>query len=541
MSDPTLATQTPGQIIADILAEHEVRMDHSAASLAEAARWLEHPGMNDPQLVDWRALAFVTIDNEDSRDLDQALLIEAQPDGYRVRYALSDAAYYIRPGSSLFADALERGTSFYTPAQAIPMLPRILSEGLVSLNPNQDRRALVFDMQLNADGEPRHTSIVRALIHSQAKLSYHGVQQFLDANKRKRNNPLSEQPYAESLRLLERLGKLLAQNALERDVVPYTRSESQITVQHQPPKFVLKTRERIATEEYNAQISLLCNMQGALLLSGLAKQSDALQAVFRVHRAPRADRLEQLRQQLDSLVKLRGLSDQWLWSANQSLADYVESLPVEHRHERQVAAIERQILVSNRASEFQAEPGRHHALAVPSYARFSSPMREVVGIFTHKELLEALRAGHDTAGNATDRQIEQNINDHELRLKIINVANRARQQQKQIDKAIEFAVIQQVLKRDLHLVPRPERNGTIMGITGNRLYIAIDKFAIDLKVYREDLQNQMQTNYQFNGVQALPAEPDKPTWTLGDGVAVSTHSYDNERRRFLLSLRALSS
>jgi ribonuclease R len=532
MSDTT-GLRTPAQVIADILASHDIRLEHPDDCLAEAEYWLQTPGLDDLQLVDWRSLPFITIDNPGSRDLDQALLIEQSRHGYRVRYALADASYYVRPGSALFREALLRGATYYTPLIAAPMLPVILSEGLVSLNPRQDRRALVFDMLLDTNGNLQRTTIVRASIHSQAQLTYAGVQDFLDADDKAQAHAFNDKPFTASIRLLKTVGEQLIELAKARNVVPFERIEANITVEDEPPRFSIRQRRRYATEKYNEQISLLCNMQGALLLAGYLTSSNELQAIFRVHDAPLDGRLSDLRRRLDSLADLHSLGPEFRWHKGRTLADYVAALPETTTYDRIVQAIERQILISNRASEFRAEPGRHHALGADSYARFSSPMREVVGIYTHKELLEVLTARGIAAEND---EIHQSL---ALREQVVEVANRAKQTQKQIDKAIEFEVIETLLDGDLNQSPRPLHCGTIVGIKTDRLYIAVDAFAVGLKVYRQDLEAQYKTDYTFDGVQGLPVDSDKPRWRLGDGVRLSARHYDSEHRRYVLDIHVL--
>src|SRR5690349_21087678 len=95
---------------------------------AEAAALVASPGLDDPALTDLEAVPFVTVDGPGTRDLDQALYLERDGDGYLVRYAIADAAYFVKPGSRLFAEALRRGTSYYLPGLSVPMLPRSLSE-----------------------------------------------------------------------------------------------------------------------------------------------------------------------------------------------------------------------------------------------------------------------------------------------------------------------------------------------------------------------------------------------------------------------------
>ena len=540
--------------ILETLESLELHTEHSDKAMSEADHYLANPGHDDPRLDDLTALPFVTIDNPDSRDLDQALYIEETADGYRLRYALADAAYYVRPGSALFDEALQRGATFYTPLLAVPMLPSSLSEGLVSLNPHVQRRALVFDIRLNHDASLQKTRVVRALICSLAKLSYGGVQDWLDTHysfpqldseralmnctqngtdipsqiENKTDTIAADVPYHHSLRLLQVLGEKLISNSAQRGVVPFDRSETAISVDATSHQFHAERRHRYMTEQYNEQISLLCNMQGAELLMALQGHSDALQAVYRVHEAPLSKNSKRLRQTLDALIETRQLDDRWRWQENSSLAQYVRNLPDDRASHRLKATIQRLIMQSQRASVFQPEPDIHHALKAAAYARFSSPMREIVGIFTHKELLEALAM----------EPLEPSSNDEILRTQVISAANRARQIQRQLDKRIEFAVIQSVFSSDLSTENKKTYSATIVGLRKDRLYAAIDGLALDVKVYKDDLEEQFSTHYEINRTQATPVNRENPSWLLGQGIGLSVRRYDPERKRFLFTISA---
>ncbi len=533
----------PHAAIEKILQQFDITVEHSAKSMEEAERWLESPGLNDTTLTDLTGLPFVTIDNEDSKDLDQALLIEAvDANSYRVRYALSDAAYYVAPGTALFKDAVARGVTYYTPSFAIPMLPRALSEGLVSLNAGEERRALVFDMLLDETGFVLKTDIVRAKIKSQAKLSYKGVQTFLDnisdtisgehvkSTQAVNGSSIGSTNYAQSMQLLKELGEILIQRALDRDVIPFSRSEAEIRIKDEG--FQLFERERVRTEKYNEQISLLCNMQGARLMEKLSLDNEQLQAIFRAHDAPLAGRIAALKKLINSFAEKNGLSEQWRWQKGQSLAEFVESLPKDADSRSKVLALERQILVCNQASEYRSEPGRHHALAANSYARFSSPMREIVGIFTHKELLEALNLTPSIIGKST----QSNEEDQALRERIIEVANTSRQTQKQISKAIQFLAIRSVLDSDLQLDPPPRHSGIIMGLRRDRIYVACDSMAVDLKVTVNDLRAQYNADYSLSDIAAIPSTSAAPEWQLGDEVSVQVKGFDDSKNRYQLMM-----
>ena len=123
---------------ADLAAAHGLTLEYPPAVEAEVEAYLKAPGLDDPALVDRTALPFVTIDGPGTRDLDQAIHVEARAGGFRLRYAIADASYYVRPGTALHAEALRRGASYYLPGLSVPMLPRALSEGLVSIGPDVD-------------------------------------------------------------------------------------------------------------------------------------------------------------------------------------------------------------------------------------------------------------------------------------------------------------------------------------------------------------------------------------------------------------------
>ncbi len=477
---------------------------------------IDREAASDPQLVDRTDLPFVTIDNEDSRDLDQALFVEADDGGLVVWYAIADPAYFVSPGTALFEAALEAGTSFYLPGLSVPMLPPTLSEGLVSLNPGVDRRSLLFRIALDDAGHVVSTRIERARIRSRAKLSYNGVQAFFDDPD---GNPLAEQSYTESLLRLRDVG--------ERRIALSPTDEEQ---------FCVVSRRRNDVERWNEQLSLLCNIEGARLLRRHGRDCSDLHPVFRVHLPPLRPRLDGLRDTIAGIVDAQGLSDVWRWAGPDSgvdLADYLAALPLDASRRRVRRALERQVRYANRASEFSAEVGPHHALGVDAYARFSAPMREIVGVFTHKELLEAMGLQPPCGAEA----------DVALRSQVIEAANAAKRRQKRIDKEIALLAIDQLLGHDVaspeHV--RPRRAATVVGLRPSRVYLALDDVGIDLKIYVEDLAARHGCGFDLDGAVLRPVGGEGPRFRIGDGVSVTTLGYDASGRRYVLDATPLGS
>jgi len=514
------------------------------AVLAEAERAVAHPGTDDPALVDLTALPFVTIDNEDSRDLDQALFVEAGQGeaAWVVHYALADASYYVRPDTALFAEALRRGTSYYLPHLAVPMLPRSLSEGIVSLNPDVVRRALVVSTALDAQGRILETNVRRARILSQAKLSYNGVQRYFDAPA---ESPIAGAPWERSLQLMREVGERRISQARARDVVAYNRVAVEIGLNdgaagqgEHPLTFTARGEVRNDVEKWNEQLSLLCNMEGARILAE-SHEAPHVQAVFRVHPSPTRDALTALARTIDAIVETHGLdADAWRWrprslfgDEGESLADYIDRLPTDGPHHRIRQAIERQAMYAGEASTYSVERGPHWGVGAEGYSRLSAPMREIVGIFTHKELLEALGDPKDARDSARDEQ---------LRLQVVAAGNRARTIQRNIDKAANKLVIDQLLGADLDRPAgeRPWRAGTLLGVKASRLYIELDEPPIEVKVYADYLKTQLSGELAL-GDSNVSARCDGTAFALGDAVKLRVDHLDKAHDRWVFTVERL--
>lgn len=490
---------------------------------AEVESLVEKPGLDDPTLVDLENLPFVTIDNADSRDLDQALYIERTESGTTVYYALADAAYYVRPGTALFDEALRRGSSYYLPGLAIPMLPRALSEGLISLNEDQVRRALVFVMQLDHDAMCRSTTFFQARIRSRRKLSYSRVQRAWDDPW---GSSFKGEEFAESLELLREVGDLRIADAHNRHVIDYNRVE--LHVRPKGPGWVVETRRRLHVERCNEQISLLCNIEGAKLLAQ-GRGLEQVQAIFRVHPEPGPERLGELRSRISDIVRLHGLDeDRWTWKEGQRLDDYLDALPNKIRP-RITEAIQRQAILTNQRSLFEAEPGAHHGIGAPVYARFSSPMREIVGIFTHKEALEMIRGAGSSDPTAADL---------ELRERVVKKGNFSKSLQRTLEKESTLLVLDHLFEGELALDPerRPIRRGTVLGMKPHLVYIRLDDPQVEVKLHLKDLQRATGEQWRTDRrlvVARPPRESKTPPLRMGGLVKVRLTGYDKKRRRWL--------
>lgn len=156
----------------------------SAAAIAELQALTAAAGdANDASqaIRDLTTLGWASIDNDDSRDLDQLTVAEALPgDATRIRVAVADVDALVKAGSAIDQHARHNTTSVYTAAEIFPMLPEQLSTDLTSLNAGEDRLAIVVDMVIGTDGTVQNSEIYRARVHNQAKLAYNSLAAWLD-------------------------------------------------------------------------------------------------------------------------------------------------------------------------------------------------------------------------------------------------------------------------------------------------------------------------------------------------------------------------
>ena len=175
----------------------------------------------DTAIADLRSLPWCSIDNDDSRDLDQLTVCEEQGEGrLRVLVAIADVDALVRKGSAIDDHARRNTTSVYTSARVFPMLPERLSTDLTSLNPDQDRLALVSELHLARDGTVERCSVMRAQVRNQCKLAYDAVSAWLEGAAPLPEAAARVPPIAQQLTLQDRMAQTLrskrhAQGALE--------------------------------------------------------------------------------------------------------------------------------------------------------------------------------------------------------------------------------------------------------------------------------------------------------------------------------------
>jgi len=190
--------------------DHGLEPDFPPGALAEAAALPDGASKRDTAFdIDLRSLPWCSIDNDDSRDLDQLTVADAPAGGCTtIRVAVADVSATVAPGSALDRHARTNTTSVYTPPRNFPMLPERLSTDLTSLNPDEDRLAVVAEIAVG-DGVCGESKVYRALVHNHAKLAYHAVGAWLEGQGPLPAAAAAVQGLAENLKLQDGVAQQL--------------------------------------------------------------------------------------------------------------------------------------------------------------------------------------------------------------------------------------------------------------------------------------------------------------------------------------------
>ena len=358
-----------GPDFAAIRAEFDVPEEFPPDVLAEAERRAAEPPLPELDATD---VPLVTLDPPGSRDLDQAVHLAKSGDGFRVSYAIADVGAFVRLGSALDREARRRGQTLYSPDRRTPLHPPALSEGAASLLPDQLRPAVLWTIDLDADGEPVRVDLRRARVRSRAQLDYPAVQAQADAGT-----------LPEPLALLPVIGALLERGAAERGAIELGTPDQEVEAAPDGG-WTLALRGDLQVEGWNAQISLLTGRcAAALMLEGGV-------GVLRTLPPARPEDVARLR----LLAPALGVD----WPADAGPGEVIASLdPTRPGH---AAFLEESVALLRGAAytPFDGAPPAQagHAGVGAPYSHVTAPLRRLVDRFG-TEVCLALAAGAEPA------------------------------------------------------------------------------------------------------------------------------------------------
>ena len=523
----------PGMEIEIAVRKYEVPHRFSPATLAQAASLPEKIRPADRKhRIDLTDVPLVTIDGEDARDFDDAVYCEPAvvgksagrvkvDNGWRLIVAIADVSHYVKPGEPIDADAYERATSVYFPRRVIPMLPEKLSNGLCSLNPNEDRLAMVCDMLVTATGEVHAYQFYPAIICSHARLTYTEVAAVL-ANTRGPEASRQKDLVPHLLNLHEVYRALLkARNA--RGAIDFETTETQIVCDENGRIEKIVPRTRTEAHKLIEEAMLAANVCAADFIQ-LAKHP----ALFRVHEGPTPEKRTLLQNYLKGLGLGLSVSDDPKPAEYQSIAAATKDRP-------DAQQIHTMLLRSMQQAIYTGTNSGHFGLAYEAYAHFTSPIRRYPDLLVHR-VIKALLNGkryHLAGGHVEEAPVVRKG------AKVVRGASTEGEQweaagvhcstnERRADEAsrdVEAWLKCRYMREHLG----EEFGGTVSAVTSFGLFVQLDGLYVEGLVHITELGGEY---YRFDEVrQELRGERSGVRYIVGSRVRVQVSRVDLDGRK----------
>ena len=320
--------------------------------------------------TDFRDLFTVTIDGRDSKDFDDAISIDKNGENYDLYVHIADVAHYVKRGMAIDRDAYDRGNSTYLFNIVIPMLPKELSNGICSLNPNLDRLSISLKMTIDKKGHVIANDFYESVINSDYRLVYDDVNDFIDG---KDDSVYEDQLLKEKLLLFEELFKILRAKREDRGAIDFNFTESQIDVAENGKVLNISVHERGSGNKMIEEFMLAANETVATLFGYMD-----FPFIYRIHEKPKQAKLEEFKSALNIMgYNIRG---QELHSKDfQRILENVEG-------ENEENIINLLMLRTMQKAKYSKKRDIHFGLSTEFYTHFTSPIRRYPDLIVHRLL-----------------------------------------------------------------------------------------------------------------------------------------------------------
>ena len=317
--------------------------------------------------LDLRDKLIYTIDCDNTKDMDDAISIEINEKGnYVLGVHIADVAHYIKPGSALFNEAYKRGTSVYMLDSVIPMIPKYLSNGICSLNPNVDRLTKSCIMEIDQQGNIVDYKIINSVINSKKKMKYSEVNQILEDNI----NIPSYEPFIDNLKLAKRLNEILNKQNFKRGYIEFLSTDLEFTLNENNKATEFKTPKQRTAEKIIENFMLLANQTVAINYCWMP-------FLFRIHEIPNEEIIKNV------FEILRKLNYKIPFVHNFDNPKVIQGILKNLSKDENFKIISNLILRGMKKAKYSSENLGHFALAFSKYTHFTSPIRRLCDLIVH--------------------------------------------------------------------------------------------------------------------------------------------------------------
>lgn len=321
---------------------------------------------------DLRDQVIFTIDGDDTKDIDDAISIEKFASGhYKLGVHIADVSYYVKEGSPLDNEAMERGTSVYLVDRVIPMLPHELSNGICSLNPNVDRLAISCVMEFDSSGKQIDYEIFPSVIRSRIQMTYKKVNSILEKNV----VPEGYEPYADTLKIMAELASILRKVKVKRGYINFDIDEAKILVDENCKPTEITVRERGTGENLIEDFMIAANECVATHIYFMN-----LPFIYRVHEVPKEEKIRSFLGFVSNLgYQVPGDIKDTKPTTMQRILKALEDKP-------EYKILSSLLLRCMQKAVYRPENLGHYGLASSCYTHFTSPIRRYPDTTVHRLL-----------------------------------------------------------------------------------------------------------------------------------------------------------
>ena len=363
----------PGVDILAKIYEHNVPYEFSDATKEyvqnKIPRSLRVSSKMKEERLDLRDELIVTIDGEDAKDFDDAISVSINDDGtYKLGVHIADVTHYVKKNSPIDKDAVERGTSCYLADRVVPMLPFELSNGICSLNPNEDRLTLSCIMNIDEDGKVITYDIKKSIIHSKYRLTYK------DVNKLYNHEIKMDKELSEMLFLAKRVASKIRKERDSRGNIDLDIDEAKLIIDVNGKVIDIVKRERGISEMMIEDFMISANESVASYVYYME-----LPMIYRIHENPPLKKLKDLKQIINPLGYHLNINNDVHATEFQNILNKSKGKPEED-------VIRQMVLRSMAKAIYHEENKGHFGLASKCYTHFTSPIRRYPDLLVHRLL-----------------------------------------------------------------------------------------------------------------------------------------------------------
>ncbi len=492
------APHEAGVDILAIIHGHQLPLDFPADVDVEAER-VAAAGVGGAEIErreDLRSHLTFTIDPPDAQDHDDALSVRVlEGDLLEVGVHIADVSHYVRSGSRLDEEALERGTSVYLVDRVVPMLPHALSSDLCSLVPGQDRLAMSLLFTLRPPARVSGARLVRSVIRSDHRLSYDRAQSIMDGEIE------VDSGLAEALGRLREVSRAVRRSRTDRGSIDFDLPESRVVLNAAGEPTDIERVLRLEAHRLIEDFMILANETVAELAL-----HEEVPVLFRVHESPDEDKMNRLRELASTFgfhlparkVEPRDLA---------RLVDAMEGTPQEQ-------LISTATLRSMKQARYAPDNLGHFGLASRAYAHFTSPIRRYPDLLVHRQL--GLWLDQPAMARALDGE------------RLAETARHCSERERRAVEAERDSVdLKKIEFMERHL--GGEFEGTISGVTAFGLFVLLDEFHVEGLVHVSTIEDDYYVYVEEQ--HALLGQRRRRRFQLGDRVEVQVARVDREARQ----------